>query len=188
METTKNALSPYEEDFFYKLKNYINKPIYFYGSIQRSDYFPQMSDIDIDIFSDNEFSTMHMLQNYLNISKKAFKKNIYKINTINNSNTSNNRKQEFKLVPGYKTKYVDKTNKLNIEISIYNEKYKDDILCEHQSKFFMPFYITTLLILLKFFHYTLGILPIYYYSKYKKLLTNYLYDNNKSEFVILDLS
>ena len=63
METTKNKLTPYEQSFFDNLRNYIEKPIYFYGSIQRDDYFPQMSDIDIDIFSDNEHSTVIMLQN-----------------------------------------------------------------------------------------------------------------------------
>ena len=61
METTKNKLTPYEKDFFDKLRNYIDKPIYFYGSIQRDDYLPQASDIDIDIFSNytrNLFQSM----------------------------------------------------------------------------------------------------------------------------------
>jgi predicted nucleotidyltransferase len=61
METTKNKLSQEESVFFDKLKNYIDKPIYFYGSIQRDDYFPQLSDIDIDIFSDNINSTLKLL-------------------------------------------------------------------------------------------------------------------------------
>ena len=64
MEITKNKLTSYEKDFFDKLKNQINKPIYFYGSIQRDDYFPQSSDIDINIFSDNIFSTKILLQNF----------------------------------------------------------------------------------------------------------------------------
>jgi len=175
METTKNKLTFYESMFFDKLKRYIDKPIYFYGSIQRDDYFPQLSDIDIDIFSDNEFSTLHMLQNYLNMSKSDFKKSIYKMDKTN------------KLILGYKTKYIDEKNKLTVEISVYNEKYKDDILKEHRSKFHLPFYITVLLILFKTLHYNLEILPIYYYSRIKKFLTNYCYDNNKAEFVIFNL-
>jgi hypothetical protein len=175
METTKNKLTPYERNFFEKLRNYIDKPIYFYGSIQRNDYFSRMSDIDIDIFSDNESSTLYLLQNYLNMNKNQFKKSIYKMDKTNN------------LIPGYKSKYIDESNNLIVEISVYNEKYKNDILQEHQSKFNLPFYITGILIILKIFHHYLGILPIYYYSKYKKILTNTYYDNNKAEFIIFDL-
>jgi hypothetical protein len=175
METTKNQLTMYERDFFDKLKNYIDKPIYFYGSIQRNDYFPQLSDIDIDIFTDNVFSTLVLLQNFLNINKKDFKKTFYKIDKTNT------------VVPGYKGKYIDEANKLTLEISVYDEQYKNEILQEHQSKFNLPLYITVILSILKFLHYNLGILPIYYYSKFKKYLTNNCYDNNNSIFLVLDL-
>ena len=67
METTINELTPYEKDFFTNLRNYIDKPLYFYGSIQRNDYFPGKSDIDIAIFTDNETSTIFLLGNYLNL-------------------------------------------------------------------------------------------------------------------------
>ena len=174
METTKNELSSYEKDFFDKLRNYIDKPIYFYGSIQRDDYFPQMSDIDIDIFSENEGSTILLLQNFLDLNKNDFKKSYYKIDKTNN------------VVTGFKSKYIDESNKLTIEISVYNEKYKDKILQEHNSKNNFPFYITFVLVLLKILHYVLGVLPIYYYSMFKKTLTNQFYDNNKSEFFVLD--
>jgi hypothetical protein len=175
MENTKNKLSSYEKDFFYKLKNYIGKPIYFYGSIQRDDYFPQLSDIDIDIFSDNINSTLTLLQNFLSISKNEFKKSLYKMDKTNT------------VIPGYKNKYIDEENKLTVEISVYDEKYKEEILMEHCGKFNLPLYITIVLVFLKILHYNLGILPIYYYSRFKKFLTNACYDNNKAEFVVVDL-
>lgn len=175
MERTKNKLSPYESNFFNKLKNYIEKPIYFYGSIQRDDYFPQLSDIDIDIFSDNVNSTLNLLHNFLNFNKKDFKKFLYKMDKTNS------------LIPGYKSKYIDKDNNLTVEIAVYDEKYKNEILREHQSKFNLPLYISSVLVLLKVLHYNLGILPIYYYSRFKKFLTNNCYDNNKSEFLVLDI-
>jgi hypothetical protein len=174
METTKNQLTPYENDFFNKLRNYIDKPIYFYGSIQRSDYFPQKSDIDIDIFSNNIHSTLHLLQNFLNISKDSFKKSLYKMDKTN------------VVIPGYKSKYIDEDHSLIVEIAVYEEKYKEQILCEHQSKFVVPLYITIILVVLKILHYNLGILPIFYYSRFKKYLTNFC-DNNKAEFVIIDI-
>jgi len=175
METTKNNLSNFEQHFFNNLKIYIDKPIYFYGSIQRDDYFPQLSDIDIDIFSDNVNSTLNLLQNYLNLNKTEFKKSIYKMNKTNN------------IIPGYKNKYIDTEHKLTVEISVYDEKHKEEILVEHQSKFSLPIYITSILIFLKILHYNLDILPIYYYSRFKKFLTNTCYDNNTAEFIIVDL-
>ena len=130
METTKNELSSYEKDFFDRLKMHIDKPIYFYGSIQRNDYFPQLSDIDIDIFTDNTDSTILLLNNFLDIDKNSFKKSYYKMNKTN------------KVIPGYKYKYLDSSHSLTVEMSVYDEKYKEDILAEHTSKFNLPFYIS----------------------------------------------
>jgi predicted nucleotidyltransferase len=117
METTKNELSPYANDFFNKLKNYLNTKLYFFGSIQRYDYFPKKSDIDVDIFTDNETKTISQIQNFLNIEKKKIKKFVYKFNNTTNS--------EYKLVSGYKIKYSEPENSLFVEFSIYNEKYKE---------------------------------------------------------------
>jgi hypothetical protein len=174
METTKNELSPYEKDFFNKLKIHIDKPIYFYGSIQRNDYFPKLSDIDIDIFTDNIDSTISLLTNFLKINKYSFKKSFYKMDKTN------------KVIPGYKYKYIDESNSLTVEMSVYDEKYKEEILKEHISKFNLPFYILFILVILKILHYNMGILPIYYYSLCKKYVTNNLYDGNKAEFFIFD--
>jgi hypothetical protein len=180
METTKNDFSPYEKTFFSKMSNYIGEPIYFFGSIQRSDYFPGLSDIDIDIFTIDEKSTIIKLQKFLDMDKSDFKKFVYKIDIKNNKGNE--------LVVGYKTKYVDTENSLTVEISVSNEKYKEVILNEHRSKFDLPFYITWFLIFLKVLHYNLGILPIYYYSLIKKIITNKLYDDNKSEFVVIEIN
>lgn len=175
METTKNKLTLNESIFFDKLKNYINKSIYFYGSIQRDDYFCKLSDIDIDIFTDNVYSTLFLLQNFLNIGKKEFNKCLYKIDKKNI------------VIPGYKSKYIDKNNNFIVEISVYDEKYKKEILDEHNRTLNLPLYITFFLIFIKFLHYKLSVLPIYYYSKIKKQLLTYFYDGNKSEFIVLDI-
>ena len=84
-------------------------------------------------------------------------------------------------------KFKENVKQLLLDKSdVYNEKYKDEILQEHNSKNNFPFYITFVLVLLKILHYVLGVLPIYYYSMFKKTLTNQFYDNNKSEFFVLD--
>lgn len=175
METTKNKLIPYEEYFFNKLRYYLNTPLYFYGSIQRYDYKSQQSDIDVDIFSDNEKDIMLKLQNLLNIDRNSFTRVVYKIHKLN------------VVVYGYKTKYIDEKNKLTVEFAIFNTKYKNAVLFEHQSKFNLPFYLSTILIIIKFLHYDLCILPLYYYRKIKKFFINNCYDNSDSEFVAIDI-
>ena len=119
--------------------------------------------------------TVLKLQNYLNLERSEIKQFVYKIDKTN------------VLVSGYKTLYTDKKNNLSLEIAVFNEKFKDAILTEHKSKFNMPCYITYILILLKILHYKLSILPVFYYSKFKKILTNTLFDGNKSEFVVVEL-
>ena len=175
MDSTKNVLPDHNRQFFKDLSEYLDTKLYFFGSIQRPDYFPGKSDIDIDIFSYNEKDTVLKLQNYLNLERSEIKQFVYKIDKTN------------VLVSGYKTLYTDKKNNLSLEIAVFNEKFKDAILTEHKSKFNMPCYITYILILLKILHYKLSILPVFYYSKFKKILTNTLFDGNKSEFVVVEL-
>jgi predicted nucleotidyltransferase len=69
METTKNKLSPYATTFFNKLGNYLDTKLYFYGSIQRDDYFTNDSDLDVAIFTDNTSSMLSKMINYFNIKK-----------------------------------------------------------------------------------------------------------------------
>jgi predicted nucleotidyltransferase len=174
MEVPKNNLTPYEKYFFDNLRNYLDTPIYFYGSIQRSDYVSQQSDIDVDIFSENEKTIMLKLQNLLQIKKDDFKRVVYKVDKLN------------VVVHGYKTKYVDEVNKLTVEFAIFNSKYKKAILYEHQSKFNLPYYLSMILMVFKLLHYDLSILPLEYYRKIKKFLINTCYDANKSEFIVID--
>ena len=83
METTKNKLSQQESIFFEKLRNYLDTPLYFYGSIQRDDYLPQHSDIDVNIFSNDEKDIIIKLQNFLNVDRNNFKKTLLKMNNTN---------------------------------------------------------------------------------------------------------
>ena len=68
------------------------------------------------------------MQHFLNISKKKFKKAVWKL-------SSNGR-----MVYGYKLMYINEENNIKIEFSIYNEKFKHDILKEHIYKTKLPFY------------------------------------------------
>ena len=120
METTKNDLPPNAKKFFHNLSEYLETKMLYYGSIQRSDYVPGKSDIDVDIFTDNEYSLMSKMQHYLHLSKSKFKKVVY---IIDNKTTN-----------GYKVKYTNKAEQLKVEFAIYNEKFKDIIIKEHTRK------------------------------------------------------
>jgi predicted nucleotidyltransferase len=169
MESIKHKLTQSEQSFFENISEYIDKEIYFYGSIKRSDYIKGKSDIDIDIFTENENSTIQKLSNYLNIKKSEFRKIIYKTNNT--------------LVYGYKTKYKDINNKINVEISIYNEKYKSLVLYDHNNGCFLPFYISFALIIVKLLYYNLGIISENSYKICKQFLMN---PNNELRFILVD--
>jgi len=169
MESPPNKLTSYEREFFTNLRNYIDKPIYFYGSIQRNDYLPGRSDVDIAIFTDNEISTLILLGNFLNLDKKEFRKSIYNLNN--------------KIIPGFKGKYKNKSKNMQIEISIYNEKYKNIIIQEHARNYYLPIYISLPLIIIKYLYYDLKIITKNLYKNLKCLLLN---ENGQMKFILLD--
>ena len=174
METTNNKLTSEQIKFFKKLSNYLDTKLYYYGSIQRKDYFPGTSDIDVCIFTDNNTETKYKLISFLGLKKNEYKKIIFKLH------------KSKKMVYGYKIKYKNETTKINVEFSIYNEKDKEHVLTEHNSKKDLPFYILWLLIIVKFFYYNLEILPKSIYYKCKRFIMNYMVEGEDTEFVIID--
>ena len=172
METTNNEISPYARRFFSRLSNYLDTKLYFFGSVQRYDYF-QSSDIDVDIFSDNLESTLSKMRNFLHVKKEEFKKIIWRLKTKN------------KVITGYKIMYLQPEHNFAAEFSIYEEKYKDDILSIHKSKSSIPFYATFILIIVKFLYYTLNIIPSSLYSSCKKFFLNGGIGRIDEEFVVI---
>jgi len=175
METTKNKLSSNEKIFFYRLSNYLDTKLYYFGSVQRGDYFPSSSDIDIDIFTDNENNTIIKLMNFLNVERKDFKRLVW---TLNNHNKQ--------LAHGYKLMYKNIENKFCVEFSIYNEKYKKQILYEHNDKQDLPFYATILLVIIKFLYYKLNIIPEEWYTNAKRFILSIMIFKKEDHFVVID--
>jgi hypothetical protein len=177
MESTYNKLTPHAQQFFDRLKNYLDLPIYFFGSIQRPDYFFGGSDIDVDIFTPNSKSTLIKLQHFLHLEESDFKKMMWKINSSGH------------VVSGHKVMYKEPKNNLIVEFSIYDDKYKTDIIKEHCLKMRLPSYITVILILLKMFYYGLHIIPDYYYIQIKRFLLNTMINKEDEEefFVVIDV-
>ena len=84
---------------------------------------------------------------------------------------------------GYKTKYLDEVNGINFEISIYNEKYKNIILYEHNNSRFFPFYITFILYIIKILFYDLKLISKQNYKRCKRFLMN---PDDELRFIVVD--
>lgn len=172
METTNNKLTKEQEIFIREISSYLDTKFYYFGSVQRPDYMPGKSDIDIDVFTENDESTIAKLVHFLQISKKDVKKTVWKV-----------RRNKI-VVNGHKLKYSNEF--VQLEFSIYNEKFKDAVLQEHTSKMVLPFYCTWFLNVLKILYYQLHILPASYYIFLKrKTLTLGIGLLTDEEFVVL---
>ena len=172
METTKNDLPPNAKKFFYNLSDYLDTKLLYYGSIQRADYVPGKSDIDVDIFTNNEKSIISKMQHFLGMPKSKFKNVFWVINSTP--------------IHGYKLTYKNPQENIKAEFSIYNEKFKDLILKEHTKKFVLPIYITILLKVLKFLFYTISIIPIDIYRNSKNYLLNEALGYVPDKFIVLN--
>jgi predicted nucleotidyltransferase len=168
MNTIRHDLPENIKDFFKKLSNYLDTELYFYGSINRSDYVHDKSDIDVAIFTDNENSIISKLQHFLHVKRNAFDKVVWKLNGT--------------IVYGYKIKcddYID----IKCEIAIYNNDFKDILLPE--MNVYIPIYISILLFILKTMYYTFPILSNKTYADYKRILFNKMVLKKESVFFVL---
>jgi hypothetical protein len=161
METTKNKLPNDVNTFFKDLSKYLDTKLLFYGSVQRSDYFPGSSDIDVDVFTENVNSTITKMQHFLHVKKSSFKKIIWRLS------------HNGEMVYGYKIMYKNEDLNLSTEFSIYDKKYKDGVLEQHLKKTVLPFYATILLFIIKKLYYDLGIITKELYRNLKtKILSS----------------
>jgi predicted nucleotidyltransferase len=143
----------------------LDEELYFYGSVNRSDYVHGKSDIDVAIFTDNEYSLMTKLQHFLHVKRDAFDKIVWKLDGL--------------MIYGYKIK-CDKHTDSKCEIAIYNNIFKERLLSEMKTYDNIPFYIAILLFIIKTLYYTFPILNVKTYSLYKRLIFNNLYLRKKN--------
>lgn len=173
METTKNKIPENQQFFFEKLKKYLDTKIYFFGSVQRADYFKESSDIDVAIFTDNVKGIIYKLQLFLDRDPEKFKQFVWKITSDDS------------IVKGYKVKYKNEEEKFVTEISIYDIKYKEKVLEEYNGKKDLPFYATWSLIFIKFLFYKLGIIPLDLFLYLKNFILTVMISKKESNYVIL---
>jgi predicted nucleotidyltransferase len=155
-----NNLSEKAKTFFYELQDYLDDhaELYYYGSVQRFDYFPGQSDIDIGILTDNEYSVMNKMQHFLKVGKKDFIKVAWKLNG--------------RYIYGYKLKYENPELNIIVEFAIFNNKFKNILIEEHYRTIDIPFFTAFLVLVLKFFYYIIPLLPTKVFAYLKRKLFN----------------
>lgn len=170
MNKIRDDFPPELKMFFVNLQNYLETDLYFYGSVNRSDYVHGKSDIDVAIFTDNEYSMMTKLQHFLHVKRDAFDKIVWKL--------------EGKMIYGYKIK-CDKYINSKCEIAIYNDDFKEYLLNEIGKYNKVPFYIGILLFILKTLYYTFPMLSSKTYATYKRYIFNDIMLNKKDSVFFL---
>lgn len=159
--------------FFQNFKNYMSEDtnIYVYGSVQRGDYFHGLSDIDISLFCENEYSAMNKMMHFLHKQKSNF----VKVAWILNGRT----------IYGYKLSYKVPQEKLKVEFAIFNKKF-EDIVLPHQKKvtFELPVILLLLLYILKIFYYVIPVLSKSRFKLFKRKLFSLLSEKEPSYLVI----
>jgi predicted nucleotidyltransferase len=171
MNTIRDDLPKKVKEYFYKLQDYLDTQLYFYGSVTRSDYIHGKSDIDLAIFSDNEYSTISKLQHYLHVKRNNFEKVVWKLNG--------------QMIYGFKVKCGEDIG-LNCEIAIYNNIFKYTLLKEFdRPNDNQPIYVFVLLYILKLFYYRIPLLSKNTYTRIKRYIMNELMGQKESAFFVV---
>jgi hypothetical protein len=171
IEKIKHNLKKKEYNYFLHLQNEIELPLFFIGSITRSDFFPDNSDVDIEVFSNNITSTKLKVENIFNNGKiEKDKYIVFKINGIPFS--------------GCKYHVSNERDNIRFDFTIYKKECQNIILYYRDMEINIPFLFTTILVILKYLRYYLNLINSFQYSYIKKQLW-YLYNNQKTTSIVL---
>ena len=162
------------KSFFNSLSEYLDTKLYYFGSVQRSDYFPGKSDIDVDIFTENMQETIARMLHYLHVPRSDFKKFAWRLNS--------NNKMSF----GYKIMFINEFEGYSVEFSLHEEKMKHSVLNEHKAKSNIPFYASWMLIAIKYLYYDLGWIDKKTFRKWKNKILTIGIGYPEDQFILLD--
>ena len=156
MQSTHQCLSVPIRGFFHRMSEALNLKPYFYGSVQRNDFFPGKSDIDVTFFSGDESMTARQLSVFLGQPLQQLRRVVWDIHGT--------------IVHGYKAKFDDPSIDLHAEIAIYNTRHMEIVRKKQRAQFQLPFYVSVLIQSIKYLHYTLGIMPKAQYKYWKRTI------------------
>jgi len=165
LEKVKEKLDKKEYDFFYKMKEQLDLPFYFIGSITRSDFIKGKSDLDIEVFTENITSTRYKVE-YLFNYYKQIKEPKYIVFKINGTPIS-----------GYK--YYFKNKDISFDFTVYKKECQKILLHQRNIDMNIPFVLSIFLITIKYLYYYLNIISNSQYTFIKKNLW-FFYNNEKT--------
>lgn len=136
-----NKLTVIQQNFFKSFRKYIEQPLYFIGSIHRIDYFPGKSDLDIEVFTDNENSLLHKIITFLEIEEFIPRILVFESHD--------------KLISSYKITYNKKlsTDIIKFDLLIYNIASKSCVIKDKLTDIRQPMIIVLILLIIKFLYY-----------------------------------
>lgn len=142
-----------EYDFFYRFQQQLELPLYFIGSINRSDFMKGKSDLDIEVFSENVTSTKYQIEYLFDYYKKKDPKYIvFKIHGTP--------------ISGYK--YYLKNTGIFFDFTIYKKESQEIVLHQRKIENDIPLVLIIFLIVIKYLYYYLYIINSTQYSFIKK--------------------
>jgi predicted nucleotidyltransferase len=170
MEKTKNQLTPAQSSFFLNLRNFLDTPIYFFGSIQRFDYIPGYSDIDALVFTDNFTEMKYKLTSFFKKQVSDFKRIVKHIGN--------------QVFVGYKIFYKDLEKSILVEVSVFSSKDKEMYLkVQREVKDSVPLGVMIIMYIVKLLYYRLQLISN---SSYKEIKAYFLNQHSDKEFVSID--
>ena len=109
LEEVKDKLGKNQYNYFLQIKEQIDLPLYFLGSITRCDYIKGKSDLDIEVFTDNFDSTILKMEYLFDYYQRKRTRNfiVFKVNNIP--------------ISGYKYYFKDKQRNIGFDFTIYNK-------------------------------------------------------------------
>jgi hypothetical protein len=159
LEQIKNKLTKYQYEHFLELKEFLDLPLYFMGSIMRKDYIKGKSDLDVEIFTDNIRSTKLKIESKFNFYDRK-EENAFIVYHINN-------------IPFSGYKYCNKIklkddSYIMYDLTLCNYVSKDIVLYNRFIESDMPFINLVFINILKFLYHYLNIIDNPTYSRLKR--------------------
>lgn len=168
METTKNQLTSAQSSFLRRLRNFLDTPIYYFGSVQRLDYVPGYSDIDALVFTDNFSEMKYKLTSFFGQQSTDFKRIVKHMGN--------------QLFVGHKIFFKDLEKSIIVEVSVFQQKDKETYLkIQKELKESVPLGIMIIMYIIKLLYYRLRIIPQSAYREMKNI-----FFNSEREFVCID--
>jgi hypothetical protein len=175
METTRNQLPSPVQQYIHRLSHQLQLQPYYYGSVQRLDYFPGLSDVDIAYFTDNVSSSLSTLSYALDVKVSDIKGFLTLL-----SSDKTGKKQ---MIRGHKIGVFEPETNVYIEISLFQEKDKDIVLEYKNKDIHLPLYIVYTFMILKCISYYTIFLPLPVFNQIKNQILNQYHGNHSTLFV-----